>query len=167
MPVKARPLRVLLVEGDPQTRKRLAAVLTRRGLEVQNLADDPVLQRSVREVPGHAALTAKIVCGKLHIDLRQRRTWWDGAEVHLSAGEFAIVALLVGNAGCCVDNRTLYDSLHYKGFLSGYGEKGFWVNVRSAIRHIRRKFRAVDGNSAELENARSFGYRWRVPSDSG
>ena len=99
--------------------------------------------------------------GKLVIDLPQRRARWDGVEVRLTAGELAIVVLLVSHAGSCVDNRTVYDSLHYKGFQSGQGDKGFWVDVRSAIRRIRNKFRAIDSSFGELENVRAFGYRWR------
>lgn len=154
-------VRVLLVEGDPETRARLAAVLARQGLDVQSFDTDPPVQRAARD---GAAPTEKIVCGKLVVDLAQRRAWWDGVEVRLTAGELAIVVLLVSHAGRCVDNRTVYDSLHYKGFLSGQGEKGFWVNVRSAIRRIRNKFRAIDGSFTELENARAFGYRWRTPA---
>jgi DNA-binding response OmpR family regulator len=154
---KASGVRVLLVEGDPQTRATLAAVLARQGFEVQSFDEHPA-------VDGPPAASEKIACGKLLLDPAERRAWWDGVEVPLTAGEFNVVVLLTSNAGCCVDNRTVYDCLRYKGFLSGHGEKGFWVNVRSAIRHVRRKFRAVDSTFDELENARAFGYRWRKPS---
>jgi DNA-binding response OmpR family regulator len=158
-------VRVLLVDGDPETRARLAAVLARQGFDVQSFDSDPPLLRSAASPDRDgAAPTEKIVCGKLVIDLAQRRAWWDGVEVRLTAGELAIVVLLVSHAGRCIDNRTVYDSLHYKGFLSGQGDKGYWVNVRSAIRRIRNKFRAIDSSFGELENARAFGYRWRAPA---
>lgn len=163
-PSTSSRVRVLLVEGDPETRARLAAVLARQGFDVQSFDADPPLQRAANPARDGAAPTEQIVCGRLVIDLSQRRAWWDGVEVRLTAGELAIVVLLVSHAGSCVDNRTVYDRLHYKGFLSGHGEKGFWVNVRSAIRRIRNKFRAIDSSFTELENARAFGYRWRTPS---
>ena len=161
---KAARIRVLLVDGDPRTRAILAALLAKRGLDVQSFDEHPALHGSTSQAGRSAPPAEKIACGKLVIDLPQRRAWWDGAEVLLTAGEFAIVVLLASCAGCCVDNRTVYDSLHYKGFQSGHGEKGFWVNVRSAIRHIRKKFRALDSSFDELETARAFGYRWRTPS---
>ena len=158
---KASRVRVLLVHGDSQTRATLAAVLARQGFEVQSFDEHPAAGGPPSRSP---AAAEKIACGKLLLDPAERRAWWDGAEVPLTVGEFNMVVLPASNAGCCLDNRTVYDCLRYKGFQSGHGEKGFWVNVRSAIRHIRKKFRAIDSTFGELENARGFGYRWRKPS---
>jgi DNA-binding response OmpR family regulator len=161
---KASGVRVLLVHGDPQTRATLAAVLARQGFEVQSFDEHPAADGPPSQARRSPTAAEKIACGKLLLDPAERRAWWDGVEVPLTAGEFNMVVLLASNAGCCLDNRTVYDCLRYKGFLSGHGEKGFWVNVRSAIRRIRRKIRAVDSTFDELENARAFGYRWRKPS---
>ena len=161
---KASRVRVLLIEGDPAMRATLAAVLARQGFDVESFDEHPAAHRPPSPVRRGPPPAEKIVCGKLLIDPAQRSASWDGVEVPLTAGEFAIVMLLASRAGCCVDNRTVYDCLQHKGFLSGHGEKGFWANVRSVIRHIRRKFRAVDSTFEELENARGFGYRWRQPS---
>ncbi len=161
---KASRVRVLLVDGDPRTRATLAALLAKRGLDVQSFDEHPALHGSTSQAGRSVPPAEKIAVGKLVIDLPQRRAWWDGTEVLLTAGEFAIVVLLASRAGCCVDNRAVFDSLHYKGFQSGQGEKGFWANVRSAIRHVRKKFRAIDSSFDELETARGFGYRWRTPS---
>jgi DNA-binding response OmpR family regulator len=161
---KAARIRVLLVDGDPQTRAVLAALLAKRGLDVQSFDEHPALHGSTGQAGRSAPPAEKIAVGKLVIELPQRRAWWDGAEVLLTAGEFAIVVLLASRAGSCVDNRTVYDSLHYKGFHSGHGERGFWVNVRGVIRHVRKKFRALDSSFDELETVRGFGYRWRTPS---
>jgi len=161
---KTSRVRVLLVEGDPQTRATLAAVLARQGFEVQSFDERPATDGLPSKARRSPAAAEKIACGKLLLDPAERRAWWDGAEVFLTVGEFNLVVLLASNAGRCLDNRTVYDCLRYKGFQSGHGEKGFWVNVRSAIRHIRGKFRAIDSTFDELENARGFGYRWRRPS---
>jgi DNA-binding winged helix-turn-helix (wHTH) protein len=155
------PVRALLVEGNPVSLSTLATVLAKLGFEVQSVDEDVTLRQSLEGRPGPAE---KIAIGKLVIDQEQRRVWWDDVEVSLTSGQFDIVVLLAGNAGNCVDNRTIYDCLHYKGFLSGHGQRGFWVNIRSVIRHIRHKFREVDSSFDELENARSYGYRWRTPS---
>jgi two-component system response regulator ChvI len=157
----ANPVRVLLVEGDPSCRATLAAVLVRQGFDVQSFDEDAELRQSLEH---RAEPAEQIAFGKLVVDQDQRRVWWDGAEVILTSGQFDIVALLAAHAGSCVDNRTIYDCLHYKGFLSGQGHRGFWVNIRSVIRHIRHKFREVDSSFDELENTRAFGYRWRTPS---
>ena len=112
---KASRVRVLLVEGDPQTRATLAAVLVRQGFDVQSFDGHPAPHHPPSPIGRSAPAAEKIACGKLLIDPAQRRAWWDGAEVPLTAGEFDIVVLLVSNAGCCLDNRTVYDCLHYKG----------------------------------------------------
>jgi hypothetical protein len=160
---KASRVRVVLVEGDPQTRTALAALLAKRGFYVQNVDGHPTPHGAPSQAGRSDPLAERIVCGKLAIDLPQRRARWDGVEVPLTAGEFGIVVLLASNAGSCVDNRTVYDCLRHKGFLSGRGEKGFWVNVRSAIRRIRKKFRAVDSGFDDLETVHAFGYCWRKP----
>src|SRR5262245_31183439 len=105
---KPAPVRVLLVEGDPATRASLAALLAKRGFDVQSFDQHPALHGPV-ELRPRPPTVEKIACGKLLIDLRQRAAWWDGVEVPLTAGEFRIVVLLAANAGCCVDNRTVYD----------------------------------------------------------
>ncbi|MEA2801060.1 MAG: two-component system, OmpR family, response regulator ChvI, partial [Rhodospirillaceae bacterium] len=38
------------------------------------------------------------------------------------------------------------------------------ANVRSAIKRIRNKFRALDPAFDEIENYTGFGYCWRKPS---
>ena len=118
---------------------------------------------SAPELPRRPAVE-RIACGKLLIDLAQRRTWWNNVEVTLTTGEFRIVVLLASHADYCIDYRTIYDCLHYKGFHSGYGETGFWVNVRGVIRRIRSQFRAIDGGFEEIQSIRAFGYRWRQPA---
>ena len=59
-----------------------------------------------------------------------------------------------------VTYRAVYDCMHHVGFIAGSGENGYRTNVRSSIKRIRNKFRAVDPSFAEIDNYPSFGYRW-------
>ena len=53
--------------------------------------------------------------------------------------------------------------MHYAGFMAGYGTDGYLVNVRSALKRIRKKFMAVDATFSEIENYAGIGYSWRKP----
>jgi two-component system response regulator ChvI len=67
----------------------------------------------------------------------------------------------VSNAGSFVTYRQIYDSMRYQGFVAGHGEDGYRANVRSGIRRIRIKFKAVCGDDFdEIQTFQSFGYRW-------
>ena len=44
--------------------------------------------------------------------------------------------------------------------VAGNGSEGYRTNVRSSMKRIRNKFRAIDANFAEIENFPAFGYRW-------
>ncbi len=59
--------------------------------------------------------------------------------------------------------RSLYDRVHYEGFIAGSGDQGYRTNVRSVIKRIRKKFREVDPTFAEIENYLAFGYCWGKP----
>ena len=92
------------------------------------------------------------------------RAFWNQVDVGLTLGEYKIVHLLVSNAGSFVTYRSLYDRLHFQGFIAGSGTDGFRANVRSAIKRIRNKFRACDPAFDEIENYTGFGYCWRKPN---
>ena len=66
------------------------------------------------------------------------------------------------NLGNHLTYRAVYDTMHHTGFIAGSGEDGYRTNVRSCIKRIRNKFRALDGNFACIANYPSFGYRWEV-----
>ena len=157
-------VRVFLVEGDSHCRAMLSALLTRQGFDVQSFDEDRALCESLAgdsEASRPHSPAGDVACGNLALNQSQRRAWWNGSVVPLSAGELEIVLLLATNAGRYVGHRAIYDCLHYEGFLAGNGDNGFCVNVRSAIRRIRQKFRAVDSNFCEIENSWAFGYCWR------
>jgi two-component system response regulator ChvI len=99
-------------------------------------------------------------CGRLMLKPKVSRAFWDQTDIGLTVTEFKIVHLLASNIGSFVTYRSVYDCMHYVGFIAGSGENGYRTNVRSCIKRIRNKFRAVDPDFAEIDNYQSFGYRW-------
>ncbi|WP_343562186.1 response regulator transcription factor [Kiloniella sp. b19] len=89
------------------------------------------------------------------------RAFWKGTQLDLTLTEYAIVRLLVTRAGRDVTYRDIYDLVHGKDFVAGYGSDGYKANVRSFIKRIRKKFRDVDESFALIDNYPGFGYRWQ------
>ena len=106
-----------------------------------------------------------IVCGKLVLHTNVSRAQWNDIDVGLTIGEYNIVHLLASNVGCWIAYRTIYDRLHYEGFIAGNGGDGYRVNVRGMIRHIRRKFLRCDETFTQLDNLVGLGYRWTKPTE--
>jgi two-component system response regulator ChvI len=129
--------------------------------------DRQVLVRRLRNVvelvkpKANAALEERLACDRLRLKPETSRAFWNGVDVDLTLGEYKLVHLLVSNAGSFVTYRSLYDRLHFQGFIAGSGTDGFRANVRSAIKRIRNKFRACDPTFDEIENYSGFGYGWR------
>ena len=132
--------------------------------------DRQVLVRRLRRVvelvkpKTDVSVEERVACGKLRLKPETSRAFWNGVDVGLTLGEYKLVHLLVSNAGSFVTYRSLYDRLHFQGFIAGSGTDGFRANVRSAIKRIRNKFRACDPTFDEIENYTGFGYCWRKPS---
>ena len=103
-------------------------------------------------------------CGKLLLRPDISRAYWEGVDVGLTFGEYKIVHLLASNAGQYVTYRAIYDRLHYEGFVAGSGTDGYRTNVRSALKRIRNRFRALDPTFDETENYQGFGYCWKKPT---
>jgi len=80
-------------------------------------------------------------------------------------GEYNIVEVLALNAGNYVSYRAIYDVLRSPGFISGHGVEGYRTNVRSALKRVRHKFRALDPDFSAIESYMSFGYRWHADGD--
>jgi two-component system response regulator ChvI len=99
--------------------------------------------------------------GALELHPELMRATWKGQDLDLTLSEFNIVYLLASHPGEYVTYRAIYDSVHGIGFIAGSGEDGFRANVRSSIKRIRNKFRAVDPRCREIENFAAVGYRWR------
>jgi len=106
-----------------------------------------------RQASGEAGFLPKppIELGQLCLDTNCCRASWNGQDVGLPLGEYGIVHLLVSSLGNYVTYRSLYDRLLSKGFMAGYGANGYWGNVRSVIRRIRKKICACDPAFDEIE----------------
>lgn len=102
-------------------------------------------------------------CGRLTLRLRTSRAYWDQVDVGLTVAEFKIVHLLASNVGTFITYRHIYDCMHHVGFLAGSGEYGYRINVRSAIRRIREKFKVHSSDFNEIQTYTSFGYCWGRP----
>jgi two-component system response regulator ChvI len=111
--------------------------------------------------------SASIVCGKLLLNPNVGRAYWNDRDVGLTLGEYNIVHLLASNAGRWVTYRTVYDCVHYEGFIGGSGEDGYRTNVRGIIRRIRKKFLQCDETFAEIDNFVGLGYRWANAKAAG
>lgn len=104
--------------------------------------------------------------GPLELRFDTNRAAWGGRELEFTLTEFKIVALLALRTGEDVGYREIYDLVHGKDFVAGYGAEGFRANVRTFIKRIRKKFRDVDGEFDHIHNYAGFGYRW-TPGENG
>jgi two-component system response regulator ChvI len=125
--------------------------------------------RRARPAPSPAPSLGRdepMACGPLTLWRRNPRVEWRGRDLGLTLTEYNIVGLLFANAGQPLTYRAIYDTMHYVGFLAGDGADGYLVNVRSAMKRIRKKFLTLDPAFAEIENHAGIGYSWRrQPSD--
>ena len=126
----------------------------------------PILARRLRLIvdradkPMSADGEGNFHCGRLLLKPAVSRAFWDETDLNLTVTEFKIVHTLASHVGSYVSYRAVYDCMHYVGFIAGSGENGYRTNVRSCIKRIRNKFRAIDPEFAEIQNYQSFGYRW-------
>lgn len=98
--------------------------------------------------------------GELELRLDVARAFWRGVRVELTLTEFNIVKEMALKPEEDVSYRDLYDLVHGKGFVAGYGASGYRANVRAFIKRIRQKFRSIDAGFDRIENYAGFGYRW-------
>ncbi len=110
--------------------------------------------------PGDEVPSGPLRLGGLELSIDGHRARWRGRAVALTLTEFNIVRRLATQVGQDLPYRQIYDLVHGKGFISGYGGEGYRSNVRSFIKRIRRKFRQVDDGFRQIENYPGFGYRW-------
>jgi two-component system response regulator ChvI len=119
----------------------------------------PSAEGDVRRHPDKA-----INLGNLELRFDINRACWSGHTLDLTLTEFKIVAVMAMRAGEDVSYREIYDLVHGKDFVAGYGSEGFRANVRTFIKRIRKKFRDVDPEFEHIHNYAGFGYRWLTDS---
>lgn len=135
------------------SKSRRISILTRR---IEFVTKDPC-----PVAPGGGANSADIVrIGKLELRFSTNRARWDGQALNLTLTEFRFVAALALKPTECITYRALYDLVHGSDFMAGQGPEGYRVNVRTFIKRIRQKFRAVDTHFAQIVSRTSVGYRW-------
>ena len=140
------------------------AVSKLQGLEVLAKRLRSVALESVVKACGptdQAPHEGSMICGRLHLRSDDRRACWNGLDVGVSYREYNLVHMLVSDVGQYKTYRAIYDRLHYVGFIAGSGNDGYRANVRTVIKRIRNKFRAIDPAFDEIESYTGFGYCWR------
>ena len=122
---------------------RIRALLRRRDLdgetrEVKADGDDDIIQR-----------------GDLILDPARHKCTWRGEPVDLTVTEFLLIKSLAYRPGLVKNRDQLIDA--------AYGEH-IYVDDRtidSHVKRLRKKFRAVDPEFAEIETLYGVGYRYR------
>jgi len=121
--------------------ERIRAVLRRRG------RDGGTEEGAPAEPP--------IVRGPLTLDSSRHLCTWNGDPVNLTVTEFLIVRALASRPGHVKNRDQLMDA--------AYGEH-IYVDDRtidSHIKRLRKKFKVVDTNFAQIETLYGIGYRYR------
>ena len=118
--------------------EKVAAILKRSGLQQE---------------PGSAPSPAADV--DLQLDLRGARARWQGQALNLTVTELLIIDALVAADGAVVS----FDALAEKTRQSVVTNN----TLRTHIRHLRAKFKAVDSRFDRLVSVYGLGYRWQQP----
>jgi two-component system, OmpR family, response regulator ChvI len=100
--------------------------------------------------------------GDLILHPATARAQWQQRDIGLTITEYKIVVWLVSHKGEAQTYRAIYDTVHHAGFVAGSGEHGYYTNVRSFMKRIRRKFLEADPGFSKIENVPNVGYRWRT-----
>ena len=103
------------------------------------------LRALIRRSAGRAS--PRIQLGKVEIDPDSRQAWCEGKSVDLSVKEFAILELLMQNAGRVLTRAQLEQSLY------GWGDSADSNTVEVFIHHLRKKL-----GSDFIQTLRGIGY---------
>lgn len=103
------------------------------------------LRALIRRSAGHAS--PRIKTGTVEIDPEARQAWHEGQPVELSAKEFAVLELLVQNAGRVLTRAQLEQSLY------GWGDSADSNTIEVFIHHLRKKL-----GSDFIQTLRGIGY---------
>jgi two-component system response regulator ChvI len=112
-------------------------------------------RREIKGAKGETAANAILKRGDLELDPARHFCTWKGKEVNLTVTEFLLLQALARRPGHVKNRDQLIDE--------AYGEN-IYVDDRtidSHIKRLRRKFRDVDPDFAEVETLYGVGYRYR------
>lgn len=109
------------------------------------------LHALIRRAGGRAS--PRIQVGAVEIDPDNRQTWKDGTPVELSAKEFAVLEMLMQNAGRVLTRAQLEQSLY------GWSEGADSNTIEVFIHHLRKKL-----GSDFIQTLRGIGYTIKRPT---
>lgn len=112
-------------------------------------------REQLRTQPGSTDPAAVMVRGDLLLDSGRHICSWKGKEVDLTVTEFLLVKALATRPGQVKNRDQLMDG--------AYGES-IYVDDRtidSHIKRLRKKFRQIDSEFAQIETLYGVGYRYR------
>ncbi|MEX0808026.1 MAG: response regulator transcription factor [Dongiaceae bacterium] len=137
--------------------RSFSIIMQRLRLRLEMLAEE----RRAGPASGGPAQPDQVRRGDLELLTDTSRATWKSKLVDLTLTEFNIVSALAAVTDRDVTYRQIYDLARGTDFVAGYGDEGYKVNVRSFIKRIRQKFRAVDPEFDSIVNYPGYGYRWK------
>jgi two-component system response regulator ChvI len=114
-----------------------------------------LLRREAVSRDGSAGADESVVRGDLILDSARHLCTWKGQPVDLTVTEFLLLKSLAARPGHVKSRDQLMDA--------AYGEH-IYVDDRtidSHIKRLRKKFRVIDGEFAQIETLYGVGYRYR------
>ena len=111
-----------------------------------------VLRRNARGVDGNA----QISFGEVSVDLARRIVLCKGQSVHLTAIEFRLLSLLIGNAGKVLTHRHLLREV----WGPSYVDSNHYVRIYVA--HLRQKLEADPAQPKHILTETGVGYRFQA-----
>jgi two-component system response regulator ChvI len=152
---------VVLLTGQSPVERELEALRHGAIDFVDKVRGIDVLTSRLRLLVGARPRPPEAVrCGDLVLHPGTARAEWRGHDIGLTLSEYKVVSTLVAAAGTPVSFRSIHDRVHYEGFISGSGERGYEVNVRGMMKRIRRKFSSVDQSFDAIGTVIASGYCW-------
>jgi DNA-binding response OmpR family regulator len=118
------------------------------------------VQALLRRATGHAQ-ASRFAVGPLILDEDARSVTWQGDNVDLSPKEFALLKVLMKNAGKALSTETLLNEVW------GYDFTGDVKTVAVHMRWLRQKLEEDPKNPRLIETVQRFGYRLNLlPADA-
>ena len=105
------------------------------------------------EACGDVIRTAVYDVGALHVDWPERVVKWRGKRVVLTPSQVEMMDMLARSA----DRTVAYGKIAEACISDETSDRVAYVHMA----HIRKAFRAIDRNFAQIETNRAIGYKWR------